>query len=819
MRIVRLGRVIEPWLQRRQRRLVFLLFLVDLGLGLLVGADLGGQVLKLRIGLVVVAGLRRRLHRGPGLRDLLQLRFDLGVGRVAHQHRVEPWLQRRQRRLVCLLFLVDLGLGLLVGADLHREVLRLRQRLGEVLALRRRLHLGPRGVELLLHRLQLRVLRLRYRHRIQSRLQLRPCLVERLLLPHELVVPGLERLVLGLAVGERLVRAGIVTRVGQRRRLGLRLTDRGPVRVQRLKGRLGLRRGHFLRALAVGEVVLALRVVGELVQLVDRSLGRADLLEPADEVLGVGLALGLLDRRVGLAGQGRHRLRRPLGRFQRIQARRLLGDLLLVLRLGFLLPKVLFVDRRKLGQQLIERIGGLGVLALVDLLANAVQQATQCGRLCVFPGFELLDLAHRVVELALARVPVCFCLFRLLAEGRHLAAQRPGVAEHLVDASLPLGRVVAVDLGKRGLERPEHRVAPRRQGLVARGLCIDRGVLKVAVDEALFLLERGLEVLGLLVRAAALSVRGVLARGLRVTDAELALQACVAVAHAASSGCRSHQRLAQVRQGLHDGCVHRHVGELLLVDGSHDAVAGDVSLIAFENLARACRQLTQFSLIAQRRRRVLIQRVAQLVVQVVQDGVDLLAAGNNLRKLFGVCHISHAHAVLDLLQVLLCADLHGDPGGARALELPTPVFERLDLSRRGGRVGRVGRKSRARGGRLGCLLGRAGRRGRPRQFGRPVGGRRFVIIMVMAVVATALAIGRIGARGGDARAAQHDTEINQPLTLRCVELPHNNPSLCQLVHAQVRLLKQRCIDELGHASHFRIQHEGRRLRLEAAMPG
>ena len=325
--------------------------------------------------------------------------------------------------------------------------------------------------------MQLCVLRLRHRGRRQPRLHLCQRGLVSLLLLLEFVVLGLERVDLVPQLAEHPVRAGIVPAIAGRRDLVLERGDRAPVRLLRMEWGARRRLNDLVDAADVGEKLRALRVVRHLVEPVDGRVHGLHLLEAGDEVPPVGLGARLGERGVRLAGLGRHRLRGSIGRLQRIQARRLLGQLLFVLRLGLLLPQILLVDRRQLGQQLVERIGGLGVLALVDLRANAVHQATQGRRLRVLPGHEFLDLAHRVVVLALPRIPVGFCLLGLLAEGGGLAAQRTGVAEHLVDITLRFGRVVAVDLGKRGLERRVHRIAPRSQGIVARGLCIDRGVL------------------------------------------------------------------------------------------------------------------------------------------------------------------------------------------------------------------------------------------------------------------------------------------------------------------------------------------------------
>ena len=118
-----------------------------------------------------------------------------------------------------------------------------------------------------------------------------------------------------------------------------------------------------------------------------------------------------------------------------------------------------------------------------------------------------------------------------MAEGSHLAVQRALVGEDLVDLALCLRRVLAVNLPRRALERRIHRVAPRGEAGVGRGLGVGRGILQVAVDDALLLLERRLEILRLLVgtgvvTAAAGSV------ALRIADAKFALQAAVrGVAH------------------------------------------------------------------------------------------------------------------------------------------------------------------------------------------------------------------------------------------------------------------------------------------------
>jgi len=284
----------------------------------------------------------------------------------------------------------------------------------------------------------------------------------------------------------------------------------------------------------VGEELRALGVVRQLLELVDGGVHGLHLLEAGDPVARFGLGAGLVEPGVGIGGLGGHRLRRPLGCLQRIEPGRLFGQLLLVLRPGFLLPQVFLVDRNQLGQHLVERGCGLGVLALIDLRADAVHQAAQGRCLRLLERLEFLDVVHGFVVRGLPRLPFGLGLLGLFTKGGDLAAQRTRVGQHLVEVALRLRRILAVDLAQGRLERRVHRVAACSQRVVACGLGVGRGVLQVTVDDALLLLERGLEVLRLLVGAGVLVGR-VAPGGVRIADAELLLQTRVAVAHGAAT--------------------------------------------------------------------------------------------------------------------------------------------------------------------------------------------------------------------------------------------------------------------------------------------
>ena len=142
-------RCLQARLQRRQCGVVGLLLLVDLDLGLLELVELGAEFLEALVGLVVVAGLRRRLHVILHRSEGLLHRIELGVLRLAHRRCLQARLQRGQRGLVLLLLLVDLGLGLLEGVELGAQILELRVRLVVVAGLRRRLHRALRLRDLL----------------------------------------------------------------------------------------------------------------------------------------------------------------------------------------------------------------------------------------------------------------------------------------------------------------------------------------------------------------------------------------------------------------------------------------------------------------------------------------------------------------------------------------------------------------------------------------------------------------------------------------------------------------------------------------------
>src|SRR5262245_17909416 len=105
-------------------------------------------------------------------------------------------------------------------------------------------------------------------------------------------------------------------------------------------------------------------------------------------------------------------------------------------------------------------------------------------------------------------------------QGGSLGAECLPVGEYLVNGALRLGRVGPVDLSQRRLEGRVQGVAAGLQGVVLIRVRVGGGVLPVAVDDGEFLLEGGLELLRLLVRA---SLR-------RITNSPLLLQS-LPVAH------------------------------------------------------------------------------------------------------------------------------------------------------------------------------------------------------------------------------------------------------------------------------------------------
>src|ERR1017187_211644 len=123
----------------------------------------------------------------------------------------------------------------------------------------------------------------------------------------------------------------------------------------------------------------------------------------------------------------------------------------------------------------------------------------------------------------------------------------------------------------------------------------------------------------------------------------------------------SCQGLSQIAQRLHDRRMHGNVGKFLFVNRFHDGVVGHVIVVLVQDLGGGGRQRLKFGFVGEGRGRVLVERVPEFVVQVVQDGVNVLAALGDLGVLVFIMDVLHAGAVLDLLQISLGLVLHSDP--------------------------------------------------------------------------------------------------------------------------------------------------------------